>query len=845
MLFRLPGVPVRPLESVSNATAVVFSFSKARELLRPTTLPLDSLLGQLLDTSQFQTNLALLRQTLHQQIADHTPLLVSLQNPGSGKLALLAAADIRRQTFDIQIFINKLPSRQVQRFYYKGSPIYRVILSSRQEVTVAQFRNVLLVAPYPLLVEEAINRLKKPASVLTKRAHFKPLLRPYFSNTAFSVFVNVENLPLLLADWLQTKDELLHWQTVLRWLRIEFQPDQETVRLNGAFSFPNSQNMWRAAHAQQPRPIGAMMRVIPDNVALVQWWSLSNPGRFFRRASDLSSKPLEKYVSPWAGTELGLVRTQEDRYVVIKVKKNAKPETQLNELAKQAGELKPYSYGIFTIRQLLEETLLEPLYGKGNFANPYFTIIEDFVVFASSRSGLEVWIDQYMANKTMGHSTNFLRLYQKWKNKPINGFLFLNLVNFAPRLRTALRTQGLLQKDLEKLGHVGLMVQAKTGRWQLEGDWRTAAGAVVNQTNIAWKRRLDHEALVPPALIGNGTAEEPYAIAIQDTAFQLYLLDVNGNVWWKKKLENRILSPVQAVPYFKNGRAQLVFNTPHNLYLLDRNGTPQGTFPLRLQTPATNGVTVVDFDGNGEYSFFVACANGSVYGFDRLGRPLQGWNPLRGVGEVRHPLVHFQQDGKDYLLVLNEAGRLFAFQRNGSRRFNTINLGKSCPEPPQVQSSGNSSRIVVTDKNGTAHIIGLNGSTFRLQLQPNARNLRFAFADFAGDERKDYVAVSDTLLTAHYYEGTAFKRLYQHDFSVPQREVLAVPIPNQTKALVGTVSAQKQQISVLLADGQLHPDFPLAGTTRFFVTDLFQNGQQILIVANGDSVYAYRVKLGN
>jgi hypothetical protein len=189
-------------------------------------------------------------------------------------------------------------------------------------------------------------------------------------------------------------------------------------------------------------------------------------------------------------------------------------------------------------------------------------------------------------------------------------------------------------------------------------------------------------------------------------------------------------------------------------------------------------------------------------------------------------------------------GRLFAFKRDGRNRFATISLGTSCPEPPQIQLSDKGNRIVAMDKKGVAHIISLEGTSFKLQLQTGKKtDVHFAFADIGGDERKDYLAVSDSTLTAHYYEGNKFQPLFTQSFAVPQRELLAVRVPGREKALVGTVSAEKQQIFLLQENGQIYPDFPLAGTTRFFVADLFSNGQHILVVTNGDSVYAYRVKL--
>lgn len=845
LLFRLPLLRVHPLEAVSTSTAIVLSFPDGRLALSPSS-EAERLLSSVLNENQYAADLGLLRQALKGQQRQAFPLLLSLQNPGAEHLALMAIADLRGQHLNLETLVKQLPATKSQQLYYQNQKLYRVFLKDRREVTFAQYRNLLLVASYPLLVEDAIGRLTQPYNNWLWKKSFRPLTYRPASGTPFSIFINTANLPLLLSNWLQGAGdaEVKNWQTVLPWLRIDAKFGKEPVAFSGRLTTAADDNLWNALATQHARPIGAMMRVIPDNVAMVQWLSVSNVRRLVRGASEQRAAHFQKYIAPWVGNELGLVRMQDERFVVLKMADPQKATAKLEMLATEVGQLKSYQYGTFEVKQLMDETLFEPLFGTEGLKNPCYAFLEKYVVFASSRSALEVWLDEYIVDKTMGRSTDFLQLYQQWRDRPIQAFVYLNMVNFAPSLRENLQTQTLLKDEqLEQWGHIGLILKEKGGDWNMEGYWTPTATAMPTQANIAWKTSLEYEAITPPMLVGKGTSEAPYLLAVQDTAFQLYLLDVAGNLIAKKKLDSKILSGVQGISYYKSGEQQLIFNTANNIYLTDRVGENQGTFPLRLQTPATNGMTVVDFDGNQQYSFFVACANGGIYGFDQLGRPLQGWNPLRGVGEVRHPILHFQDNSKDFLIALSEAGKLSAFKRDGSNRFAAVNFGTQCPSPPQVQLSGKENRIVATDKNGKAHVVRLDGSTFGLGLFPKAESeVRFVFADVTGDARKDYIALADTSLVVFSYEGTQFKPAFRLGFATPQREVLTVQVPGTEKARIGTVSASKQQISIL-KDSKVHPDFPLGGTTRFFVTDLFKNGQQILVVANGDSVYAYRVHL--
>ena len=58
---------------------------------------------------------------------------------------------------------------------------------------------------------------------------------------------------------------------------------------------------------------------------------------------------------------------------------------------------------------------------------------------------------------------------------------------------------------------------------------------------------------------------------------------------------------------------------------------------------------------------------------------------------------------------------------------------------------------------------------------------------------------------------------------------------------IGALNKRKKEINLLLGDGRLYPDFPLAGTTAFELADLFEDQKNILVVGFEDSVYAYKL----
>jgi hypothetical protein len=72
----------------------------------------------------------------------------------------------------------------------------------------------------------------------------------------------------------------------------------------------------------------------------------------------------------------------------------------------------------------------------------------------------------------------------------------------------------------------------------------------------------------------------------------------------------------------------------------------------------------------------VPCNNGAIYGYEINGKPLPGWSPKNGVGEV----ISFRQvhSGKeDVLLALNSSGKLVAYDVHGKIKWDVNNLSSS------------------------------------------------------------------------------------------------------------------------------------------------------------------------
>jgi hypothetical protein len=720
--------------------------------------------------------------------------------------------------------------------------LYTVHLNKQERLVVTTFGDLLLFSRFSYLVEDAITQLEGSSSWWADRRWMQDLdadapLRLFFRPEAMAA--QYENS--MAAGW---NDLPALLKRNVEWLGFAWDGRSVTALAEPKGFFGNMGDWGKAAE-------GDIFSVLPDNTALLAKASFANSRRFFEKIKTTESPDFEQFVLPWAGGEAAWVVTEpfsrgmrDDQFIVLAARDSADALAHLRNYARQRGARRVEDYQTFEVFDFLSQSLLKPLLGEGPiFRNPSCAMLGRYVVFANTRSALELWIDKYIVSQTLAQDTDFLQ----WKQKnpvPANAQLLLNAA-YLPLLLKDLfdaRRESFNPDDVQAFanaGFVGANFQpAGNGRLEMQLAAQSQVAAKT-QASILWKTPLAGLAATQPFVVAPFSEEGSAAILIQDAHNELYRLDAGGAAKWRRPMEGPILGRVQGIDFWANGTAFFFFNTANHIWILDDEGRDVQGFPLQMQSPATNGVTVVDFDKNLKYNYFVACANGNLYGFDQFGRSLPGWNPQGGTGRVRHPVLHFQHGNKDYLAALNEAGKLFVFARDGTGRFPPVQFSGKNFGPPQADAGAKTPRIVCANEAGAVFVCSLDGNTFNMQMGKGGNTpARLVFAPLSGDGRHDFALLKEKNLRASGYEGGAMRTIFQTQLPVPQDTLFAVGANR-----LGTLSRSKRQILLLDAAGKIHPDFPVAGTTPFALSDFLQkNGGQVLVVGAGSSVYAYKIR---
>ncbi len=835
--IRLPFLPVRLHEAVPNSTAVMLQFENTNEI--------DNILetdGNLLETQQIQKEFSLFANLFPTQKDGR--LLAALRAPDLDFLYVKK----RMNGFKLKEEIAKLKAETVREIDFHGHLIYNVQVSENESINITRFRNLLVFAPEAYLVEESVTQLKDYWGSLRGEKYFRRVERTEIPDAAAYVYVNFKNIPTQFASYLGLKkaSDIANFGNWVNWLKLGLIPTETGYRLKGAVTG----ELKFLKHLSSIQD-GNIFKILPDNLAVLTWMEAPLVGKF--------SPEFQEYFQPWISGEIayanlepfGTKKTAE-KFLVVKSTDTKLSEKLLADLGNTMGKLESYDYQMFHIEQLLADDVLMPVFGKrlNPIKNPYYTVLEDFVVFCNSKKALEMWLDKILVDKTLGNDVPFLRIQQSQPDDRKVHFS-LNFSRLSAVLQEYMRPE--YREEFAKateiytqFGPLSLGLYPKGQRSLVGGEiYRLPTEKLDLNTNlpipktdeaeIIWKADLKSKIIGKPKVIKDAVTKEQ-RILIKTENYTLHCLSESGEVLWNTVFKSPILSEIIPIQNAKDEQIQLLFNTEKAIFLYNLDGTEAQT-PLVVKSKMTNGVLAVDFDNNQEYSIFVASKNKNIYGFTLAGEPLDGWNPLRKRGVFSEPLQHFNTAEKDFIFGMNDKGILQVFQRNGKDRFpHPIKVRDGYVSTPAYDTHPDMTRIIALDENGRLTVVNTEGESFSLNVKIGEKQEpKLLFKDVIGDKRKDYIVLNNKDLSVWTYEGKAFKKVQTHTFEKAATELFS------TTEGIGILNEKSAEINLILNSGEVHPNFPLGGTTPFTITDLAKDEKNEIIVGNGTEIYIYQL----
>lgn len=494
-------------------------------------------------------------------------------------------------------------------------------------------------------------------------------------------------------------------------------------------------------------------------------------------------------------------------------------------------------YKNYPVKKLLNTDVLNALTGFSGVKQYFYTCINSVLLFHTSASQVQNSIEHFIATQHTPAAEQFPATVAQQ-----NFSFYLDLQSAEQIISNVLNTKAensVTQNFslFEKFNPVLLQFRKETALFSFEGSI-TYRSQKSNRISTAWKTLLDAPIVTEPLVIYNHLTRQNN-IVVYDSLQQVYLLSADGTITWKKQITSPIHGNVFPVDFYGNNKTQLLFATENNIQMLDLSGNVAEGFQIDFTSAAVNNLAVFTNSATGSYIFFIACDNGNIYGFDKDGKPLQGWSPLQGAGTVHTTLVYAATATEDFFVYANTSNTVFIKNGKGETRRNNQQLSAPLKHSFIPDKKQQPTALLAFDVQG--NFLRLPLSTGIIQSTPVSDTfVDGIFADINSDSLADMLYVSPGSITAQTLQG---EKIFHTADVLPTSTDYKLAVSSWGgKNYAGAYSHKLQKIFLFHADGNLVSGFPLKGDGPFTVSDLTGTGKHILIAADENYLTAYLMK---
>ncbi len=479
-----------------------------------------------------------------------------------------------------------------------------------------------------------------------------------------------------------------------------------------------------------------------------------------------------------------------------------------------------------------------------NLSANFYTFYEDFLIYGESQKSLENFVKKIYLNKILTDN-KYYNKFSKYISSKSNIYIYSDINKSLPLYSDFLKRS--IYRDLLKNSSIFSKFQAFA--IQFSGS----NGGLFNNfylkylpdykksIRINWETKLDSLLAIKPVFVKNHNTGDN-EIFVQDLSNKIYLINKYGKILWSRKLKNRIIGNIYQVDLFKNKKLQLFFNTENRIFLIDRNGKNVEKYPIKLKAKATNSVSIVDYDNNMNYRFFIACSNKKVYVYDKKGKILDGWKFKKTKSLITSSIQHIKSDNKDYI-IFGDKNKIYILNRKGEERVKLkINFAKSINNKFYFEKKTDKSkaRIVTSNNKGEVIFIYLDGSLKKMSFEKYSDKHKFSYIDISGDNKSDFVFLDKNVLYVFDRDKSEILE-YKFDKDVINN-ISFYKITNERQIAIS--SKTKNQIYLINKEGELNKNFPIIGYDNFSIGRFSQkskNTQSLIVGANDNYIINYLI----
>lgn len=785
---------------------------------------------------------------------------------------------------------HKIPGNRLKNF---------IIDNSAGEISVKQYNNIsityihdstnvsgffiyqdlLIWAKSELVLERSARELTSKVG-LTLHEGFNKLRKTQRSNVLATLFINTDALKGILepysnGKYLTTLAELAGNES---WFGVDVALESNSVSLMGFYTVDNS-NYLSSFEGQSPKTLD-LLNVVP--VGAQQFNSIniqdiklfrSNYKRYLEahnkkddyeawidKTTDQLGQNPELFADDFFGGEFlkvtygGISNNKAITYIMANIKSKSLAEDALKARLKIYAGIKKVDVDQYTDKVRIDKDLsvtcytvefsgiLGILYGNLLKSDQlsYWAFYDNYLIAAPDKKILKDIIYNNELGKTLSRQSYFEEFYANMTNE--YNVLFYQDCRSVPftseeNWKDPLYANFLGNDDaFSNLNGIGFQMVAYD-KYPYVNFITDYSGQQKTDAETIWQSLLDTTFVMKPALVKNHYTGEN-EIFLQDLGNTVYLISPSGRIIWKKVLNEPILSDVYQVDAYKNGKLQLLFNTPTKLYLLDRNGNYVDRFPVNLPSEATTGLGLADYGNNRNYRIFIPVKNKRIMLYAVDGNRVKGWKFNKTDHVVTHPVQHIRFDSKDYILVADK-NRVYILDRQGRSRVNLseqFSKNDNVDFYPLYTGPGGSHAVLTGDTDGNLVTVLLSGAVNKRKLPLQTDTYQMVIENIDGTGGVEVITVENQSMKVFDYRGNLlFERIFPN--IIENKPNIYQFSGRDFK--IGVVDRKQQNIYLFNNDGTVKAGFPLHGITPFSIGFLKSSSGSFNLIVGGRDHYLY------
>lgn len=628
-----------------------------------------------------------------------TNMTVSFHVTGQYSFDLLYVIPIKEEALFKQAWDNikqktSMPQSENER-KYEGQVFYELTSGDDKLFTYTISNNLFIGSFTAFLVEDAV-RQQKVGKPFGNSDAFKLLNQKLTADSSkYSFYVNYNNFQKFASLFTSenVKPKLLNLSNWAEWSGMNLIFLNNRIVANG---YLNSTANTISNSIQNQQPVAFTgLEILPANTAAMQTFSLSNLSEWHKNLSNnfqtnstvnqyqASLKEFEQRVKVPIGAKFIDLINNEITVCITETsgsnyESNLLAFFKLKDAAKSSLTLKAFSvienpgkkklpvenFRKYQIGNIPIDGLLPAIFGSNysKFKNFFYTINGQYLVVANQPSTIRTYIENISQEKTLKNSEAWKEINNTW----LTSFNYSLAVLF-PAANTfnnsMLNSNWKYITDEQK----SVLGDAKAFIYQVSNNDNGlyahsslvfSEKKITGGINLLWTFKPDTTVATPFFLFpGN----DDQFIVCQDASFNLYLVNSDGKIVFKKQLEEKIEGDIFKIKLIDNNNLQLLFSTRNKVYALDQNGTNIGSYPIKLPAPSSNGLVYTDS------SYFIFCDNNQVYGYDLIGKPLPGWQFNKVNYGITNNISVSKLNGRTYIYFVTQNTTLTVFDINGQK----------------------------------------------------------------------------------------------------------------------------------------------------------------------------------